>query len=257
MRNLQSLQSQFQNFLLKNQEDIQKSIVQTEKVSIHQRLSIYLDAYRLRLIDSLAANFPILSSYLGYDAFSNLCRSYIDSYPSPYRSIRWYGDTFADYLKEKDAFYLAELAEFEWKMTLAFDAADDEPLRIEQMAAVPPKAWASLRFKPHASLQLMQFSWNVVEIWEAMSKEEQPPEPKQLGPQTWALWRREYSNRFYSLVEDEAFALDALYQGGTFGEICEGLCDWFSEGEVGLRAASLLKGWIESGLIANIILDNS
>jgi hypothetical protein len=252
MSKLQSLQNQFQNYLLKDQPEIQKSIVHTEKVSVNQRLFIYLDGYRCRLIDSLASNFPIISTYLGFDEFRALSSDYIAKYPSTYRSIRWFGDTFADFLKENGQTYLAELAEFEWKMTLAFDAADEEALKVEEMAAVPPDAWANVRFKPHASLQLMNFSWNTVQIWEAISHEKKPPKPKKYKPVTWALWRKDYLNRFYSLAEDEAWALEALSKGATFAELCEGLCNWFEEQEVGMRAASLLKGWIESGLIAGI-----
>ncbi len=137
-------------------------------------------------------------------------------------------------------------------MTLAFDAADEEALKVEQMAAVPPEAWANVRFKPHASLQLMNFSWNTVKIWEAISQEKKPPKPKLYNPVTWALWRKDYLNLFYSLGEDEAWALNALVKGATFGELCEGLCNWCEEQDVGMRAASLLKGWIESGLISGI-----
>ncbi|MBA2650985.1 MAG: putative DNA-binding domain-containing protein [Tatlockia sp.] len=252
MSNLRSVQNQFQNYLLNNQAEIQQSIVQTDKVSVSQRLAIYRDAYRSRLTEALGNNFPILSSYLGFDAFSSLSGKYIDKHPSPYRSIRWFGDEFALFLKEKGESYLAELAEFEWFMTLAFDATDDEQVQIEQMAAISPEAWGTLRFRPHASLKLMKFNWNVVDIWEAISKEQQPPEPQETATQTWALWRRDYLIRFYSLVDDEAWALSALIKGATFGEICEGLCNWLAEEEVGLRAASLLKGWIEAGLIAEL-----
>jgi len=253
MTDLPSLQSQLQNFLLKSQTDIQKSIVHTENVSVNKRLSIYLDSYRCRLIDALADNFPVISSYIGFDAFSALSEDYIAKFPSSYRSIRWFGDRFAAHLKENSEPYLAELAEFEWKMTLTFDAYDDEALQIEQMAAIHPESWATVRFTPHASLQLMNFSWNVVEIWEAISNEQHPPKPlKKTASAPWVLWRQDYINRFYSLVADEAWALDALTKDATFGELCEGLCNWLDEQEVALRAASLLKGWIQSGLIAGI-----
>ncbi|KTC87546.1 MULTISPECIES: DNA-binding domain-containing protein [Legionella] len=254
MTDLLHLQSQFQNYLLKNQVDIEKSIVSTEKVSINQRLGIYLDAYRYRLLDSLVSNFPILSTYLGPKEFHQLGGNYIDKFPSSYRSIRWYGDSFSDYLKQLNKPFLAELAEFEWKMTLSFDAADDEILKIEHMASIPPDSWPDLQFKPQASLQRMDFAWNTVKIWEAISNEQPIEKPaKNAEIARWALWRHDYINRFYTLGEDEAWALDALIKGSSFGELCEGLCQWFEEDEVGLHAASLLKGWIQSGLLAAVI----
>lgn len=254
MSHLASLQNQFQDYLLNNQLAIKKSIAHTKQVPASKRLAIYFDAYRSRLIDALVNNFPLCLAQLGLSAFSELASDYIDKSPSSYRSIRWYGDSFALYLKENSEPYLAELAEFEWKMTLTFDAADEAILSIEQIAAIPAEAWPSLSFIPHASLQLMNFSWNSVEIWEALSQEQAPPKPlKQDKALSWALWRRAYINRFYAQAPDEAWALQALSQGSNFGDLCEGLCNWMDEQEVGLRAASLLKGWIQSGMIAKAV----
>lgn len=258
MTPLISLQNQFQSYLLKGQADIQESIVDSEKVPASQRLFIYLDAYRCRLIDSLMSNFPILSEYLGYEAFQKLADDYVNRHPSPYRSIRWYGDMFADYLTEQTEPYLSELAEFEWKMTLAFDASDDETLNIEQMATIPPEIWATIRFRPHASLQRMDFYWNIVDLWQAISNSETPAKLEKNSSTTpWVLWRRDYINRFYRLGEEEAWALDALINGFTFGELCTGLCEWFDEEEIGMQAASMLKGWIQSGLLKDIQIEGT
>ena len=45
-----------------------------------------------------------------------------------------------------------------------------------------------------------------------------------------------------------------MINGLTFGEICEGLCQWIAEDNAGVHAASLLKGWITTGLISNVII---
>jgi Putative DNA-binding domain len=256
MNGLFSLQNLFQNYLLKGQTDIQNFIVPSEKISVDQRLFIYLDSYRCRLLETLASNFPVLNDYLGTEKFRQLGGDYIDNYPSVYRSIRWFGDTFAKYLKDKgEVPFLAELAEFEWKMTLTFDAADDETLTIEQIAAIPPESWANLRFIPHPSLMRCDFSWNTVAIWQAITDQQRPDKPLNNGSFTpWVLWRKDYISRFYALVKDEAWALDALIKDKTFGELCEGLCNWYDEQEVSMRAASLLKSWIQSGLFAGINL---
>lgn len=256
MTQLALLQSKFQHYLLHNKPEIQESVINTEKISAQKRLSIYFDAYRYRLLDSLSNNYPILLSYLGFDNFSHFAEAYINQFPSFYRSIRWYGDTFSAFLQEKEEAFLAELADFEWKMTLSFDAAEDKVLALEEMAAIQEQAWATACFKPHPSLQLMRCCWNSVEIWEAMTKEQQLAAPlKKAAPVLWVLWRREYINRFYSLADDEAWALEHLVQGLSFGSLCEGLSKWHAEQEIAMQAASFLKGWIQSGLIADILLD--
>lgn len=55
-----------------------------------------------------------------------------------------------------------------------------------------------------------------------------------------------------SLGEDEAWALDAVREGGNFGVICEGLCRWHGADEVAMQAASFLKRWVTDGLISAV-----
>ncbi len=51
---------------------------------------------------------------------------------------------------------------------------------------------------------------------------------------------------------DEAFALDALLRGETFGAICEGLTEWIDAQNVAVHAAGLLRQWLTDGLIHEI-----
>lgn len=253
MSDLHLLQNQFQNYLINDQNDIHHSIVNTEKVPIQQRLTIYQEAYYARLLDSLISNYPILHQYLGDEAFSQVGYDYISRFPSPYRSIRWFGDNFAAYFKEMEEDYLKEIAELEWKMTLVFDAPDAETLKVSDMATISPEVWPNLSFVPHPSLQRMDCTWNSVEIWEAIARKQEPNDPKKESDSfTWIIWRKDYLNYYKKIEEEESWALDALSRGATFSEICEGLCEWNEENEIGFKAASLLKGWIEAGLIKEV-----
>jgi hypothetical protein len=56
---------------------------------------------------------------------------------------------------------------------------------------------------------------------------------------------------FRSLDPVEAAAFDAAGQGATFGTLCEQLAHHVDETEVAMRAASLLRGWINEELIAD------
>lgn len=254
MTELLHLQEQFQKFLLAEQSEIQDSIIQTQSVSIQTRLAIYRDAYTLRLIESLTANFPSLYAYLGTEEFNQLSREYIAAHPSSYRSIRWFGDCFADFVTNyypKNP-HAAELTDFEWKMTLAFDAADASVVQIEDMAAVPAESWANLRFILHPSVQRINYFWNAVPLWQALAYDQELPDLHQSSEATpWVLWRTpDYIIQFYSLSPEEAWALDALFQGISFAGLCEGLCEWIEEEAVGMRAASYLKGWIQKGFLS-------
>lgn len=257
MTELSNLQDQFQCFIRSGESEISDAIVPTESVSVATRLGIYRDAYKLRLIESLTTSFPALHSYLGTEEFQKLCCAYIDNHPSSYRSIRWYGDALSAYVKkyyDKPYSYLSELADFEWNMTLAFDAADDAVLRVEDMANVAPESWADLQFTLHSSVMRLNYSWNTIPIWQALINDHELPQwNKSAHPVPWVLWRSpDYMIQFYSLSEAEAWALDAIIQGGSFGALCDGLCQWIPMEEVGMRAASYLKNWIQSGFLSQL-----
>lgn len=257
MKDLLTLQNQFQEYLLHSQNDIFNYIVNTEKVPTDVRLSIYSHAYRSRLLEALAANYPSMQVYLGSEQFETLGNAYIDRYPSHFRSIRWFGDQLENFLHENKPYndfpYLSELAKVEWTMTLVFDAANSDFVKLEDLGNIPPECWVDMHLLAHPSAHLIQLSWNVVPIWQALSQDELPCELLQSDmPISWIFWRSNLINQYCSLTKDEASALDAMLKGNTFGEICEVLCQFVDEKEVAMRAASLLKGWISAGLIAEI-----
>lgn len=258
MKSLSKIQKDFQNYLLYSQTELHQDIVETPNLPKETRLNIYRNAYQARLTEALSNNFPNLNKYLGCDHLQQLALAYMQAYPSTYRSIRWFGDKLVAFIYEQypeEHHYLAELAAFEWAMTLAFDAEDATICRLEDLAAVPADAWANLRFKLHPSVQRMHFFWNIIPIWEALEHNQTPTDPQKEALSTpWLLWRQHYLNRFYALAEDEAFAMDALAQGEPFAAICEGLCQWHDEEQVGIQAASFLKNWIMAGQISEIII---
>ena len=260
MNTLLNLEHAFQNYLLHTNPDILNHVVGTNKVPIDVRLEVYRHAYRSRLHEALTTTYSVLQSYLGYEQFETLCYAYIDSHPSNFRSIRWFGDQLASYLTNNQPYdefpYLAELAQFEWTMALVFDAADSTVIQFEDMQTIPAEAWTDMRLQIHPSVHRLSLSWNVVQIWQAITDDQTPDEPE-IGESalSWILWRNELTTHFSSISDDEAWAIDAAIKGLTFGEICEGLCQWVDEQNVGMHAASLLKGWIASGIITATIID--
>src|SRR3990167_541674 len=181
MNNLHDLQCKFQSCLIHSDPDFKSYINNTGKLSIETRLSIYENAYRLRLMDALAANYPVLYKCLGDDQFNQLAESYLKCHPSTYRSIRWFGDKLAFFLHKTAPYhchsYLSELAQFEWTMTLVFDASDDPTLQIEDVVVIQPEKWPCMWFRPHASLHRLHLDWNVVQIWQAIMQDQIPPDP--------------------------------------------------------------------------------
>ena len=257
MSNLIELQNKFQHQLLDDENTIYQDIVNTKNFPVQARLGIYSEGYRARLGEALAVSYPVLHTYLGDAQFEKLSLAYIAAHPSHFRSIRWFGDQLADFLRENPPFeafpYLAELAQFEWGMTLVFDAANEPVITLEELESISSEAWSEMYFIAHPSVKLLSLSWNVVTLWQNISRKEHVSEPIQSGHAIlWALWRQDLISCYCSLGEVEAYAIDGLLNQLTYEQICEGLCQWIDKEEAALHAASLLKGWVSTGLISEI-----
>ena len=254
MPGLRQLQSDLQKHLVGGDSAIADAVVDAPPLTIVERLGIYRNAYRVRLIEALEETYPVLHSVLGDEDFAALGGAFVAAQPSVHRSIRWYGGELAEFLARcppyADQPIFAELALLEWTLAEVFDAADAEPKSRAAFSAVDASAWSGLRFEFHPSLRRLHLQWNTAAVWQAMSREETPPNPVHAEHAVpWLLWRQNLQNYFRSMAADEAVALDSALRGDSFGEICEGLAEWLSEDEIPLRAASLLGTWADSGII--------
>jgi hypothetical protein len=257
MRPLARVQRDFQDYLLRGDAAaVEAHVVGTARVPVATRLGIYGGAYRGRLAEALAHNFPALAKLAGETDFHRLASDYIGTHDSPFFSIRYYGEALPQFLATHEDYtaapVLAELAQWEWAMGSVFDAADATPLAHEALAGMPPQQWAQLRFSWHPSVQRLALRWNVPQLWQALTTETERPELSLLAaPVQWLLWREELTTYFRSLPKAEAAALDAARSGWPFGELCELLCAELGESEAPAQAAALLRGWIASGLIVS------
>lgn len=257
MNGLRRLQEDFQDYLLTGDGRVQARVLGSEQVSTTERLSIYADAYRLRLLEALDTDFPGLRALLGDAEFDAMGRAYIAAHPSPYFSLRWYGDRLSEFLRTTEPYSkypaFAEMAEFEWAKSDAFDAAEATLASIADMAAIPPAAWPGLHFRFHPSVRRLDLRWNVPTVWKADDAGTEPPALECAEyPIAWLLWRQDLLTYFRSLSVHEAWGLDALRRGASFADMCEGLCEWINAPEVAVHAAGLLKQWLTDGLIAEI-----
>ena len=222
------------------------------------RTGVYVTAYRLRLIDALAANFPRLQKFMGHAGFAALAEEYLAQFPSTSVSVRWFGDRLAGFLRNDPAFaatpWLADLAEWEWEIAAAFDAPDAASI-VPAELNVAPEDWPGLRFTLHSSVRLLRLKTNAVALFSAISDDADPPVACLLDrPQAYAIWRQEFEVRFRSQSDDEAHALAVLGNDATFAEICGELCEWHDSSEVPARAASLLRSWVVEEMIAGVKL---
>jgi len=261
MSRLRELQLRFQDYLLGNSDDIERDIVGTGDALAEHRLAAYYNAYRIRLIDCLAIDYAALEKTLGREAFEKLALDYLARYPSRHPSVRWFGRHLAEYLRQdyqgEDREFLAELADWEWALTMVFDAADSETLfALDDMARVVPEDWPRPRFEFKPAMRWLDLNWNAALIRQACDADsEVPPRQRNPHPLRWLLWRSDLQTRWRSLEVDEAWAIEQAANGADFAAICEGLLEWIDAEQVSLRAAGLLKQWVGDGLLLRVAKD--
>ena len=251
---LERLQRQFHAHLLRGSTEIETQVSGSERFHVDTRLGIYRGAYVSRLAEALTANYPALALLLGEHDFATLAHQYVRQHDSPFFSIRYYGDRLPEFLAGHEDYVaapiLAELARWEWTMTVVFDAADAEPLTHQDLQAIEPVRWAQLRFAWHPSVARLDLKWNVPQTWQALLAGATRPAADLTAAATpWLLWRQGLTSYYRSLKPAEAAVLDAARGNWPFGELCALLCDEVGEAQAPGEAATLLRGWVQAGLI--------
>ena len=223
-----------------------------------RRLRIYRHAYRSRLTDALAANYPALARALGDEAFSELATRYIDARPSCKPSIRWFGDTLDEFVGQHEALShpaLRDLLRLEWAICCAFDAADAPLATREHFAHLAPEAWPTLQLKLHPSASPLDLAWNVEPTWLALTRdaeaglEQALPEPVE-HRHAVVVWREGLTPKWRSLDAAEAKCLRALQRAETFAELCAIAAQQIDPECAPVRVVGWLQRWLADGLIA-------
>ncbi|GAC1581079.1 MAG: hypothetical protein NVS3B5_15010 [Sphingomicrobium sp.] len=251
---LHELQRSFQDRVLRYKAGIEAQLEGVAAEDFEARLGAYVDGYRTRLTEALAAAYPVLSTTLGRAEFEREMRGYIDGTDSHHFSVRQYGADLASRLQvgRSAAFGLAlsELARWEWTLADVFDALDDEPLEVQELAAVAPALWPTLCFSLRACVRRFESQTNAIEWWRAANGlVARPSELTATQPAQWLIWRRGVTTLFRSLDSREADMLDQARDGATFGLMCEHMASAVGAAESPQRTASLLRGWLAEQII--------
>lgn len=253
------LQDAFQDRLLCGSDAILEHLGETGG----RLLGAYDHAYTARLLDVMAADFEGVHTLLGDADFASAVRAYLAARPSRHRNIRWIGTAFPAWLGETAPWVgvpmLAEMAAFEWALGLAFDAPDAVPLAPDALAAVPPPAWAGLRFDPHPALSFVVTAYSVVPFHQAVAAGADPDGPPEelAAPVTWAVWREAETLQvtYRALAPDEAAVAATMARGGTFADMGEAAAEAGDADDAAVRVAGYLRGWIDAGWIAGLAED--
>jgi hypothetical protein len=253
---LAELQASFQDAVLNTAQPMPLSIQPSRLQGAAERFEIYQDAYRLRLTEFLANDYPVLRMVLGDEDFNTLAMAYIEATPSTYRNARWYGRGLPDFMQAHAPWQatrsFTDLASFERALSDAFDAADRDAIDATALASIAAEDQPRLRFTFQPGLCLLNLAQGVVAAHEAILEERDVEPPSGSEEETVLVWRDPSQQAFYRVLEeDEGLALDSASAGGTFAEICGLMSLRMPDDEAANQAALFLIRWFSDGLITS------
>lgn len=257
MTALKDLQNKFRQHLVTGNSGILPDIVGTDSFSNVERLAVYGNAYYARLIEVLQDDFEAIHALLGDDEFEKLCHGYINTYPSRFFSLRWFGVCMADYLGSTRPYsqheYLYEMAKFEWLFTDAFDAEDVNVVTESDVASIPGESWPQLKVKFHPSVCYLDYRWNILPVWKAIKDNEQVPVlQKLIDSETCLVWRQGLTTKYRTLEATESLVFKVAVDNQNFSQWCETLIEHgYATEQVPMLAAGTLKTWLGLGMVAS------
>ncbi|NII72784.1 hypothetical protein FHW84_001350 [Dyella sp. SG562] len=256
MSELQALQLRLQRAVMASAATPLAELVGDGIADAKSRLAIYRHGYRARLREALGNEFPTLASVAGR-RFSALLDRYIDACPSEHYNLRWHGAGLAAFLRYalpwRDRPAFAEAAELDWAISTCFDAADEPAIGAEALAAVAPQDWAELRLLPQQHLQWLALSTNVDAFRTAVDAAAARPHLRRRArPRRLLVWRQELTVRYRAVEPAEAALLAAATRGEPFAALCELAAADAPPGQAVARLATLLRQWVDAGLLREL-----
>ena len=189
------------------------------RLTAAERLAIYRDGYRGRLVECLADDYAAVQFFLGEGAFEALAHDYIEHHPSRCPNLNAFGRSLAPFLATRAGEagpFAADLARLEWAIVEAIHAAPSPPLTLDRFEHMTPEQWAVARLVPAASVRVLRLAHPANAYYQAFRTAGHPSAPPPAPSATlvhrrgWVVWRTD-------LAPAMARLLDAIAAGAPLG----------------------------------------
>jgi hypothetical protein len=230
-----------------------------------ERLEVYSNAYKARLIEVLIGEYPAFVHALGEEAFVGLASGYLEVHPPASYTLGELGRSFADYLLETRppnesedgspdwADFLIDLARLERCYSEVFDGPGIEelpPLDSERFRHLSPEQWITCRLVAAPCLRLAVYRFPVHEYASAVRQQQEPESP--IAEVTrLAIHRREYVVRRTAIDAIQFGLLTRLVEGASIGQALEQLIEANSQAVV---TADELSAWFRDWAAAGFFI---
>ena len=217
------------------------------------QLAVYVNAYRYRLYDVTAEDYPVLQHYLGNEVFEQLITDFVNSAHSAHFNVGRYAAQLPEFLTKQEAgdAFARELCALENALSQLTDPKETVALTQEHLAGVSPEALMESVLHPRVAMQLFAFAYPVDAYYTAVKNDESPVPPA-LQPSWLAVYRHDDVVWRIELVEREYQLLQKLFSGLTISEAMEAVQNEqrIEDDALAVNLGTWFARWMRNGLLA-------
>ena len=238
--------------------DVESIVRPSSRMSALERLGVYQDAYRARLLECLADDYPAVRNMLGRERFAALCRRYVVQQPPRAPSLNNYGEALPHFCTSSavvdlcqatpacSATLLCDLARVEWASVELIHAPTEAPLGPAELSA-HQNDFGRMTLVPVKSMRLLRLGHRLRALYAALRGGNSATAP---APESaFALLRRTDWQVSYTEVEVAEGELLSSILSGVPLEVA--LAAAAAEGGVSERdVAVYFQRWLAAGLFS-------
>jgi hypothetical protein len=222
-----------------------------ERASAAERVAVYADMYRLRLLDVLSEIYRRTRALLGDAGFDEVAQAYLYAHPSRSPSLRSFGDGFAAHLAAMDRLSGAPaLALLEWTRYDVFDARDQAPLTRDRLTGLDAETIAALPLRAHDACRLISCATDADALYRTLAHG--PVRPSVVASPTRLLvWRDRHTVYHRVVPVRETALLERVLDGTSLGSLCEVMAADQPVEAAAIEVFALVGRWIADGVLAD------
>jgi hypothetical protein len=233
--------------IYRGEADANAWIRSTGALSAEDRLSVYANAYRCRLIDTTAEDYPVLKRYLGDERFGRLIASFVETVRSDHFNIARYAAKLPAFVAAQTDcdLFAYELCVLECAIAQLGDAPETPRLTPEHLSGLTPDTLMRSVLMPRDALRLFAFDHAVNDCFSAVSQGHDMPAPEKRATHL-AMFRDDDTVWRMDLAAEEHALLERLFSGTSVGDALAQL-----PGTAPEKLSAWFARWMHNGLLAH------
>lgn len=232
--------------LEKNTDIILPEIKNNPQISPQKQLEIYIEGYRIRLLEAISADYPLLFEYLGEEKFNSLALEYVERNPPVSYNLDIYPHQFSNFLQDRIDEDAKDIARLESTIAEIFTLEDSANVPAEYFVQMHLEEFSTIQFLPRKSARLIELEYNVEECLSKFRANGYCDIPKR--QKTYLYIYRHKNNVIRKVLNKQQFKLlNNLFNGLSLNDAFEE----FSSEELKIISDNIQKwfqSWIEDGL---------